>query len=69
MKKLILGIIIGLSISTAISAVNIEEKWERINDRISTCVVKTNEGHYRLFIYHDYMSHGLVGGITAVKIR
>lgn len=62
---IILGLIIGLTIPKAMSAVTIMEDWTNINSSISTCVVKTNEGHYRLFVLEGYKA----GGITAVKIK
>ena len=65
---LLVGLILGLTIPTAISAVN-KSQSEDVTERIYTMTVQTNEGNYRLFVYHDWSMYGLAGGITAVKIK
>lgn len=65
---LFIGLILGLTIPTAISAVN-KLQSEDVTEHIYTMTVQTNEGNYRLFVYHDWSCNGLAGGITAVKIK
>lgn len=65
---LLVGLILGLTIPTAISAVN-KSQSEDVTEHIYTMTVQTNEGNYRLFVYHDWSAYGLAGGITAVKIK
>lgn len=66
MKKLILGIIIGISIGglvcTAKDVIAVNPV-EGINSQVSTTKVTTADGTYRIFIYRGY------GSVSAVKIK
>lgn len=71
MKKIILGILIGLIIGFPVSVfaktiMNPAERFGRVgNGTLDTTKVTTEEGAYRIFIYNNYYG----SGITAVKIK
>lgn len=68
MKKLILGIVIGILLNGLIAFASekvIINPCTYINNGIATTKVTTTEGTYRLFIFE----HGYRGGITAVRIK
>ena len=69
MNKLILGLILGITISTPILAKTIMNPIERIGGvstgNLYTTKATTEEGTYRIFIYNS----GYGSGITTVKIK
>ena len=68
MKKLILGIVIGILLNGLIAFASekvIINPYTYIDNSIATTKVTTTEGTYRLFIFE----HGYRGGITAVRIK
>ena len=73
MNKLIIGITLGLLISTPLFAKNIINPFERIDRHngfnISTTKITTEEGTYRIFMADEQNGYGKGVGITAVKIK
>ena len=68
MKKLILGIVIGILLNGLIAFASekvIINPCTYIDNGIATTKVTTTEGTYRLFIFE----YGYRGGITAVRIK
>ena len=73
MNKLIIGLMLGLIISTPIVAKTIINPIDTIDYyqgfHIATTKITTDEGTYRIFIGCDQNGYGKGIGITAVKIK
>ncbi len=74
MNKLILGLILGITISAPILAKTIINPIEFITTsydgfRLTTTKITTEEGTYRIFMLEEQNGYGKGAGITAIKIK